>query len=80
MRWLQCADAIQTDAIQTAGGIAMAGGDDLVAPLRREEFTQVSAEIATDAETVGTPTNDRRNNVWHTRQRAHALNHGDAID
>ena len=75
MRWPQCADAIQT-----ADGIAITIGDDVVAPLRYEEFTQVSAEIATGAETVGTPTNDRRDNVLRTRQRAHALSHADAID
>src|SRR5213075_1884863 len=28
----------------------------------------------------GTPTNDHRANVLHRRQRAHALNHGGAID
>jgi hypothetical protein len=30
----------------------------------------------TDAGTAGTPTNDRRDNVLHTRERAHVLNHG----
>jgi hypothetical protein len=75
MRWLQCADPIQT-----ADGTAIAIGDDVVAPLRYEEFTQVSAEIASGAETFGTPENDRRDNVWRTRGRAHALNRGDAID
>jgi hypothetical protein len=73
MRWLQCADPIQT-----ADGTAIAGGDDVVAPLRYEEFTQVSAEIATGAEPIETPAYDRRDNVWRTRARA--LNHGDAID
>ena len=75
MRRLQCADTMQT-----ADGIAITIGDDVVAPRRYEEFTQVSAEIATDAETVGTPTNHRRDNVLRARERAHALNHGDAID
>jgi hypothetical protein len=45
-----------------------------------EEFTLSRAEIATDAGSVGTPTNDRRDNVLRTRERAHALNHGGAID
>ena len=45
-----------------------------------EEFTLSRAEIATDAGSVKTPTNDRRDNVLRTRQRAHALNHGGAID
>jgi hypothetical protein len=75
MRWLQCADPIQT-----ADGIAMAIGNDVIAPLRCEEFTQVSAEIAPGAETAGTPENNRRDNVLRTRERAHALNYGDAID
>jgi hypothetical protein len=44
-----------------------------------EEFTLSCAEIATDAAGVGTPTNDRRDNVLPTRERAHALNHGGAI-
>jgi hypothetical protein len=75
MRWPQCADAIQT-----ADGVAMTMGNDVAAPLRCEEFTQVSAEIATSTETAGTPENDRRDNVWRTRERAHALHRGDAID
>jgi hypothetical protein len=29
---------------------------------------------------VETPTNDHRDNVLPTRERAHALNHGGAID
>jgi len=45
-----------------------------------EEFTLSCAEIATDAAGVGTPTNDRRDNALPTRERAHALNHGGAID
>ena len=48
--------------------------------LPSEEFALFSAEIATDAGRLGTPTNDRRNNVLRTRERAHALNHGGAID
>ena len=74
MRWLQCADTIQT-----ADGIAITIGNDVVAPLLCEKFTLSRAEIATDAG-MGTPTNDRRNNVLRTRERAHALNHGGAIN
>jgi hypothetical protein len=44
------------------------------------EFTLFHAEIATDAERLGIPTNDRRDNVLRTRERAHALNHGGTID
>jgi hypothetical protein len=44
-----------------------------------EEFTLFDVEIATDARTAETPTNDRRGNVPRTRQRAHALNYGGAI-
>jgi hypothetical protein len=50
MRGLQCADPIQT-----ADGIAIAGGNDVVAPLRCDEFTRFRAEIAPGAETVTTP-------------------------
>ena len=74
MRLLQCADTIQT-----ADGIAITIGNDVVAPLRCEEFTLSRAEIATDAG-MGTPANDRRNHVLRTRERAHALNHAAAID
>jgi hypothetical protein len=49
MRGLQCGDPIQT-----ADGIAIAIGDDAVLPLACEEFTQFRAEIAPDAETMGT--------------------------
>jgi hypothetical protein len=45
-----------------------------------EEFTLFRADIATDAGSLGTPTNDRRDSVLRTRERAHALNHGGAID
>jgi hypothetical protein len=45
-----------------------------------EEFTLSRAEIATDAGRPGTQTNDCRNNVLRARERAHALNHGGAID
>jgi hypothetical protein len=45
-----------------------------------EQFTLFHAKIATDAGSVGPPTNDRRNNVLRTRERAHALNHGGATD
>jgi hypothetical protein len=44
-----------------------------------EEFTLSRAAIATDAGSVGTPANDRRDNVPRTQERAHALNHGGAI-
>ena len=74
LRWLRCADTIQT-----ADGIAITIGNDVLAPLRREEFTLFRAEIATGAG-VGTPTNDRRNNLSRTRERAHALSYGGAID
>jgi len=50
MHGLQCGDPIQT-----ADGIAIAGGNDVVAPLPREEFTRFRAEIAPDAEAAATP-------------------------
>ena len=50
MRGLQCGDPIQT-----ADGIAIAMGNDVVAPLHCEEFTRFRAEIALDAETLATP-------------------------
>jgi hypothetical protein len=74
VRWLQCADTIPT-----ADGIAITIGNDVIAPLRREEFTPSRAGIATGAG-VKTSTNDRRNNVLRTREHAHALHHGGAID
>src|SRR5260221_3562101 len=43
------------------------------------EFTLSRAAIATDAGSVGTPTNDRRDNVLRTRGPAPA-NHRGAID
>ena len=46
--------------------------------LQCEEFTLFHVQIATDAR-VRTPTNDRRDNVLRTRERAHALNYGGAI-
>jgi hypothetical protein len=46
--------------------------------LLSEEFTLFCAGIAIAAGRVGTPTNDRRDNVLHTRERAHALNHAGA--
>jgi hypothetical protein len=52
----------------------------LAAVPAREEFTLFRAEIATDAGTVEHQRNDRRDNVLRTRQCAHALNHGGAID
>ncbi len=45
-----------------------------------EQSTLFHAEIAADAGRAGTPQNDRRDNVLRTRERAHALNHGGAID
>jgi hypothetical protein len=45
-----------------------------------EEFTLLSRRNATGSGRVGTPTNDYRDNVLRTRERAHALNHGGAID
>jgi len=50
MRGLQCGDPIQT-----ADGIAIAGGDDAVAPRACEEFTRFRAEIVPGAEAVATP-------------------------
>jgi hypothetical protein len=44
MRGLQCADPIQT-----VDGIAIAGGNDVVAPLACEEFTRFRAEIGPGA-------------------------------
>jgi hypothetical protein len=43
-----------------------------------DQFNLFHGEIATDAGTVGTPTNDRRNNALPARAPAHALNHGGA--
>jgi hypothetical protein len=74
IRWLQCADTMQA-----ADGIAITIGNDVIAPLRGEEFTLFRAEIATGAG-VGTPTNDCRNNVLRARGRAHVLSCGGAID
>jgi hypothetical protein len=45
-----------------------------------EQFTLFHAEIATAAGRARTTTNDRRNNVLRTRERAHALKYGGAID
>jgi hypothetical protein len=44
MRGLQCADPIQT-----VDGTAIAGGNDVVAPLACEEFTRFRAEIGPGA-------------------------------
>jgi hypothetical protein len=74
IRWLQCADTMQA-----ADGIAITIGNDVIAPLRGEEFALFHAEIATDVGRVATPTNDRRDNVLRTRERAHALDYGGAI-
>src|SRR5258705_12931597 len=48
----------------------------LLPALRRIHLFRV--EIAADAGSVETPTNDRRDNVLRTRELAHALNHGGA--
>jgi hypothetical protein len=69
IRWLQCADTIQT-----ADGIAI----DRAAALRR--IHPVLRRNRHTGTGVGTPTNDRRNNVLRTRERAHALNRGGAFD
>jgi len=74
IRWLRCADTIQT-----ADGIAITVGNDVIAPLRDEALTLFRAAITTGAG-VGTPTNDCRNNVLRARGRAPALSHGGAID
>ena len=74
IHWLQCADTIQI-----ADSIAITIGNDVIAPLRGEEFTLFRAEIAADAG-AGTPTNDCRNNALRARGRAPALSHGGAID
>ena len=49
-------------------------------PALRKKLTLLRAEIATDAGRVAIPTHDRRDNVLRRRERAHALNHGDAMD
>ena len=74
MRGLQCADPIQT-----VDGIAILIGSD-VAPLACEEFTRFRAEIAARRQNRDNAKNDCRDNALRTRERAHALNHGDAID
>ena len=73
MRWLQ-----RADTIQTAGGIAVAIGNDVIAPLRCEVFTPIRAEIATAAPQE----REHRQMIisaLRTRERAQALNHGGAI-
>ena len=45
-----------------------------------EQFTLFHTEIAAGTGRVKTPTNDRRNNVLRTRERADALSHGDTTD
>jgi hypothetical protein len=52
-------------------------------PLRRREGTGMTVWFMRRLQCllcVETPTNDRRDNVLRTRERAHALNHGGAID
>ena len=44
-----------------------------------EQSALFQVEIATDARRLGTPTNDRRDNVLRTRERAPAPNRGRAI-
>jgi hypothetical protein len=44
-----------------------------------EESTLFPAEIATGAGSLRTSTNDCRNNVLRTQERAYALNHGGTI-
>jgi hypothetical protein len=48
--------------------------------LPREQFALFHGEIAIGAGRPVTATNHRRNNVLLARERAHALNHGDATD
>jgi hypothetical protein len=72
IRWLQYADTIPT-----ADGIAMTIGNDVIAPLRREDPVSRRNRHRRWRETS---TNDRRNNVLRTREHAHALHHGGAID
>jgi hypothetical protein len=81
MRWLRCADTKPTaDGIATtADGIATTIGNAVVARLLGEGFTLSRAHVATSAARMRTPTIDRRDNVLHARQRAHALNDGGAI-
>lgn len=45
-----------------------------------ERFTLLYAKIASAATSVGMPTNDRRNNVLRTRERAHASKKWGAMD
>ena len=44
-----------------------------------EESALFRVELATDVRRMGTPTNDRRDNVLRTPKRAPALNRGGAI-
>jgi hypothetical protein len=73
IRWLQCADTIPT-----ADGIAITIGNDVIASPRHEEFTL--SRRNRHRRWRETSTNDRRNNVLRTREHAHALHHGGAID
>jgi hypothetical protein len=45
-----------------------------------EHLTLIPAEIAVAAGRVETPQNDRRHNLLRMWERAHALNHGCAMD
>jgi hypothetical protein len=75
MRWLHCGDAIQT-----VDGIAITIGNDVIAPAALRRIHPVSRPIAAYSGRVGTLANHRRDNVLRTREPAHALNHGGAID
>jgi hypothetical protein len=73
MRWPQ-----RADTIQAARGIAVAIGNDVIAPLHCEEFTPVRAEIATAAPQQ----RDHRQMITsalRTREGVQALRHGGAI-
>jgi hypothetical protein len=75
MRWLHC-----TDTIPTVDGIAIAIGNDVIAPAALRRIHPVLRRIASSSGGAGTPANDRRENMLRTREPAHALNHGGAID
>jgi hypothetical protein len=73
-RWLH------RDTIQTFDGIAITIGNDVIAPAALRKIHPVSRRIATDSGRVGTLANYRRDSVLRTREPAHAMNHGGAID
>jgi hypothetical protein len=85
MPWLHCGDtrqtdAVQTDTIPTVDGIAIPIGNDIIAPAALRRIHPVSRRIPAFSGRVGTPANDRRHKLLRTRVRAHALNHGGAMD